>query len=195
MGHNRCNFKIYNKYNQKILVGNNDFQGIPFSIAMGTGTFFPVTSATNNNNNRYYPDRADPVEDLNEGAKTFVWIQNTFKNYKKFQLVFSADERSGLKSIGDSIAAFRVRVVKDPPGLSVPVGTANPTHSLTITPSAVLGEIIVTTEGPHVLNLTLPTQDSILYVHTEYVDITNVPSSGPPDERVEMHGIRFDLMF
>ena len=105
------------------------------------------------------------------------------------RLVFSSDEKSGLKEQGDAIAPFRARAVQDPPGLDplTPVGSIGPGS---LEPGAILGEDTFSIEGPHILDLTLPTADAIIYVHFRY-PVGMVPTG---DSRVEIHGARIELL-
>lgn len=179
-----CNFKIPKKCCVINIGGNGgsdtSLGDIPIPISLGPGAIIV--------NGDKYPEEEDPSEDLKENvSKTFVWKQSIYSNVKSMDLVFSLDEKSGLKMPGDNIAPINIRAVQDPPGANDPVGTGG---GSSLAPGALLGEGTFSTEGAHTLSLNLPTSDVIVYVAFKY------PYAIPiGNDRTEIHGLRIDLMF
>ncbi len=179
----KCNFQIAKpKLNIQALIDaaiENALEGFPFSVALDSGTLL-VTQTT-------YPEEVAPTEDLKaNGAKTLVWKTDIYGVYDTVRLVFWADTQAGGGSLGDPLPeGTEVRVVIDPPGALGAVGSG----TTGLAPGALLGSAVITTKDIHVLTLTKPVSDGILYVHFKY------PGTEPIGlARTEIHGIRIDLL-
>jgi hypothetical protein len=152
-------------------------KNFPFSIALSTGTYNP-SSSTINVNDKFMPDRSNPLNDPREGGKTFVWTNSLFTVYNKFRLVLFTDVKGGFLDEGNPLPyPFYIRVVKlnAEDESAFPVGGPNPNHDSWIAdnqPSNILLYTSITTQGIHIIDMPiLPSEDCMLYVHTEYVNI------------------------